>query len=195
MGERTAEDDVPLQGRLKYQRMSNIVYDNVRDCLYGLLSHEGVTHIVRYDASIQKQQVLYTFNFGVSVTDLDVSHDGTMLSMTVIGVKGENSLVVFNVKDLDNASFTYRTVLTLADSNLSQFRFSPDDTRLIGSSYYTGVSNIWAVDIENGKTHLLSNTLTGLFSPCLTPSDTVYAMRFSSKGLTPVRFPYKEITD
>lgn len=195
VGERTAEDDVPLQGRLKYQRMSNIVYDNVRDCLYGLLSHEGVTHIVRYDASIQKQQVLYTFNFGVSVTDLDVSHDGTMLSMTVIGVKGENSLVVFNVKDLDNASFTYRTVLTLADSNLSQFRFSPDDTRLIGSSYYTGVSNIWAVDIENGKTHLLSNTLTGLFSPCLTPSDTVYAMRFSSKGLTPVRFPYKEITD
>lgn len=189
------DDKVSMDGRLKYQRMSNIVYDNVKDCLYGLLSHEGVTHLVRYDAAMKKQDIMYTFNFGVSVTDLDVSRDGKKLAMTIVGLKGENSIIVFNTRDLDNASFSYNTVLTLNDSNLSQFRFSPDGTKLIGSSYYTGVANIWAVGLEDGKMHLLSNTQTGLFAPYLMGNDTIYAMQFSRNGLTPVRFPYKEIQD
>lgn len=195
VGERPVSDDVPTEGKLKYQRVSNIVYDNARDCLYGLLSHEGVTHLVRYDAAMRKRDVIYTFKFGVSVTDLDVSRDGSMLTMTVVGAKGENSIIMFNVDDLDNADYSYRTLLTLADSNLSQFRFSPDGTMLIGCSYYTGVSNVWAVGIDDGRMRLLSNTRTGLFAPYLMASDTVYAMQFSRDGLTPVRFPYKEITD
>lgn len=195
VGENAAYDGVPMDGKLKYQRVSNIVYDNVRDCLYGLLSHEGVTHLVRYDASLKKREVIYTFKFGVSVTDLDVSRDGKMLSMTMVGAKGENSLILFNVTDLDNAKFSYRTLITLDDSNLSQFRFSPDGTVLTGSSYYTGVSDIWAVSVADGSMHLLSNTQTGLFAPYLTASDTLYAMQFSRDGLTPVRFPYKEIHD
>ncbi len=189
------DNDVPMNGKLKYQRMSNIVYDNASDCLYGLLSHEGITHLVRYDSSLKKQDVLYTFNFGVSVTDLDVSRDGAKLAMTIVGLKGENSLITFNVSDLDNASFTYHTVLTLDDSNLSQFRFTPDGKQLIGSSYYTGVANIWTVNLTDGKMHLLSNTQTGLFAPVLTHKDTVCAMQFSRNGMTPVRFPRKEITD
>ena len=136
------------KGHLAFQRTSNIVYDNARDFLYGLMSHEGVTHLVRYDAALSRQDVLYTFPFGVSVSDLDVSHDGQMLSMTITGLRGQNSLILFSVDNLENADFSYHTLHTLSDSNLSQFRFSHDDTSLVGTSYYTGVANIWEIPVD-----------------------------------------------
>ena len=135
-------------GHLTFQRTSNIVYDNARDMLYGLMSHEGVTHLVRYDAALSRQDVLYTFPFGVSVSDLDVSHDGQMLAMTLVGLRGQNSLVLFSVDNLENADFSYHTLRTLGDTNLSQFRFSHDDTSLVGTSYYTGVANIWEIPVD-----------------------------------------------
>lgn len=187
--------NITMAGKKKYQRMADIVYDNAHDCLYGLLSHEGITHLVRYDAALEKQDVMYTFNFGVSISDLDVSPDGEKLAMTIVGVKGENSLILFNVHDLDNASFTYHTILKFDNTNLSQFKFTPNGTQLIGTSYYTGVANIWSVDLKDSKMHLLSNTTTGLFAPTLTTDGTIYAMQFSRNGLTPVHFPYHEITD
>ena len=136
------------KGHLAFQRTSNIVYDNARDFLYGLMSHEGVTHLVRYDAALSRQDVLYTFPFGVSVSDLDVSHDGQMLSMTITRLRGQNSLILFSVDNLENADFSYHTLHTLSDSNLSQFRFSHDDTSLVGTSYYTGVANIWEIPVD-----------------------------------------------
>lgn len=136
------------KGHLAFQRTSNIVYDNARDFLYGLMSHEGVTHLVRYDAALSRQDVLYTFPFGVSVSDLDVSHDGQMLSMTITGLRGQNSLILFSVDNLENADFSYHTLHMLSDSNLSQFRFSHDDTSLVGTSYYTGVANIWEIPVD-----------------------------------------------
>lgn len=66
---------------------------------------------------------------------------------------------------------------------------------LIGSSYYTGVANIWSVGLNDGKMHLLSNTTTGLFAPYMITNKTIFAMQFSRNGLTPVHFPYHEITD
>ena len=195
VGESLLTDDKPLSGKKKYQRVSNIVYDNSRDCLYGLLSHEGVTNIVRYDASLEKQNVLYTFKFGVSVSDLDVSPDGNTLSMTISGVRGEQSLVLFNVDDLDNANYTYRTLKTLDDSNLTQFRFTPDGKSLVGTSYYTGVANLWSIDIEDGEMHLLSNVSSGLFAPVVTSSGQLYAHKFSHEGFTPVRMEYRELKD
>lgn len=179
--------------RKKFQRISNIVYDNAHDCLYGLLSHEGVTNIVRYDAELKKLDVLYRFQFGISVSDLDVSHDGTRLVMTLVGLKGEHSLIMFNTADLDDANYNYRTLHKLNDSNLTQFRFSQDDKKLVGTSYYTGVANLWEIDLDEQKDTtdtceplLLSNVRTGLFAPYLMNDGTIYAYEFTHNGMLPV---------
>lgn len=195
VGEPALRDTITANGKKKYQRVANIVYDNARDCLYGLMSNEGITHIVRYDASLENEEILYRFQFGVSVTDLDVSPDGTMLSMTTSGAHGEQSLIVFNVDDLSKANFAYRTLQTLDDSNLTQFRFTPDGKRLIGSSYYTGVANLWSIDIDDGEMHLLSNVTSGLFAPVMTTDGQLYAHQFSHEGFTPVKLDCKELFD
>lgn len=187
--------------RSSFRRTSNIVYDNANDCLYGLLSHEGVTYLVRYEHDLGEPKILYTFKFGVSVTDLDVSHDGTRVVMNMIGLRGQNSLIMFNVADLENANYNYTTIHHLDDSNLTQFRFSEDDKKLVGCSYYTGVSNVWEISLDSLSTGkkaepaLLSNTETGLFAPYLTRQGTVFAFKFTRDGMMPVRFGRKVIED
>lgn len=185
---------------LRFQRTSNLVYDNARDLLYGLLSHEGVTHIVCYDSTLQKRSVLYTFKFGVSVTDLDVSHDGSKLAMTTVGTRGEQQLILFNVDDLRNAKFTYTTLYKHDDSNLMQFRFAQDDRTLVGCSYYTGVSNLWEVPVADhtvpeDSVRLLSNVEIGLFAPYKMNDGTIYAFEFTRNGMMPVSLQYKPIDD
>ena len=102
---------------------------------------------------------------------------------------------MFNVSDIEEANGSYTTLYTLEDSNLSQFRFSYDDSKLVGFSYYTGVPNIWSYDLASGKFDLLSNVQTGLFAPYLASGDRLYAFEFSSDGMTPVSLDYKVLHD
>lgn len=181
--------------KLKYHRVYGLCYDNARGGLYALMSHGGVNHLVKYDPSLEKRDVLYSFPFGVSVSDLDVSHDGKNIVVAVLGTKGQQSLVMFNTDDLENNSPTSQTLYTLYDSNLTQFRFSADDSRLVGTSYYTGVANIWEYDMATGDFNLLSNTQTGLYAPYLAANDTIYALESHSEGMSPVFFERQVLSD
>ncbi len=184
-----------ITDRLKYQRVYDICYDNVNDCMYGLVSNQGICSLVKYDAALKERDLLYSFPFGVSVGDLDVSHDGEKIVASLLGKKGEHSLIMFNLRNLEAGDGMYTTLYTLDDSNLSQFRFSDDDSRLVGFSYYTGVPNVWALDLSSGDFDLLSNVQTGLFAPYLSGDGTVYALEYESDGMVPVTFDYKVLKD
>ena len=181
--------------KLKFQRVNNIVYDNARDCLYGLFSNGGTQSIIRYDSSLEKREIIYSFPFGVSVSDLDVSHDGRFLSLTRQGDNGEHTLLLFNTEDLANAKFNAEELLCWEDSNLGQFRFSLDDRYLIGSSYYTGVSNLWQINLETREPELLSNTDIGLFAPLEIAPGKLLALQFERDGMRPVTLNREVVRD
>ena len=181
--------------KLKFQRVNNIVYDNATDCLYGLFSNGGTQSIVRYDKNLEKPEVIYAFPFGVSVFDIDVSHDGKLLSVTTQGKNGEHTLLLFRTDDLANALFKPEKLLTWEDCNLGQFRFSLDDHYLIGSSYYTGVSNLWQIEIASHKTEMLSNTDIGLFAPLEVEPGKLLALQFERNGMRPVSLTRQVVTD
>jgi len=178
-----------------FQRINNIVYDNANDCLYGLFSNGGTQTIVRYDKDLEKPEVIYAFPFGVSVFDVDISHDGKMLSMTRQGDNGEHTLLLFRTEDLAQALFKPEELITWEDSNLGQFRFSLDDKYLIGSSYYTGVSNLWQINIATSEMELLSNTDIGLFAPLEIAPGKLLALEFERDGLRPVSLDRTVIHD
>ena len=178
-----------------FQRINNIVYDNANDCLYGLFSNGGTQTIVRYDKDLEKPEVIYAFPFGVSVFDVDISHDGKMLSMTRQGDNGEHTLLLFRTEDLAQALFKPEELITWEDSNLGQFRFSLDDKYLIGSSYYTGVSNLWQINIATREMELLSNTDIGLFAPLEIAPGKLLALEFERDGLRPVSLDRTVIHD
>ena len=181
--------------KLKFQRVNNIVYDNTNDCLYGLFSNGGKQSLIRYDKDLENPEVVYAFPFGVSVFDIDVSHDGKMLSITTQGNNGEHTLQLFRIEDLANAIFKPEKLLTWDDCNIGQFRFSLDDSHLIGSSYYTGVSNLWQVDIATHETEMLSNTDIGLFAPLEIEPGKLLALQFERNGMRPVTLARNVVTD
>ena len=181
--------------RKKYQRINNIVYDNAHDCLYGLFSNAGTQTIVRMNRDLENTEVIYAFPFGVSVFDLAVSHDGIRLSMTRQGDNGEHTLLMFNTEELAQAIFKPIELVTWRDNNLGQFRFSLDDRYLIGSSYYTGVSNLWQIDIETQKMDMLTNVETGMFAPLEYQPSQLLALQFERDGMRPVKLQRCPTTD
>ena len=181
--------------RLKIQRVSNIVYDNATDRLYGVFTNAGIDYLIRFDAQLENKAIIYPFNFGQSVFDIDVSHDGRWLTATVSGLGGEQTLLRFDVEGLKNADFSCDTLMTAKDYNFGQFRFSEDDSCLVGSSYYTGVSNLWSYNNTNGDFNLLSNVETGLFAPYQYSSDSLFAFQFSADGMIPVKLKKEIIHD
>ena len=181
--------------RMKFQRVNNIVYDNASDRLYGLFSNRGTQSIVRYDRDLENPEVIYAFPFGVSVSDMDISHDGKLLTMVRQGDNGEHTLLLFRTDDLDTANYSVEELLTWEDSNLGQFRFSLDDRYLIGSSYYTGVSNLWQLNLETREMDLLSNTEVGLFAPLEIAPDELIALEFERDGMRPVKLARRIVED
>ena len=178
-----------------YQRINNIVYDNANDCLYGLFSNAGTQSIIKLDRDLENPEVIYAFPFGVSVFDVAISHDGQWLSMTRQGDNGEHTLLLFNTKELEQAIFQPVELLTWEDSNLGQFRFSLDDKYLIGSSYYTGVSNLWQINLETREPEMLTNTDIGLFAPLEIEPGKLIALEFERDGLRPVSLERKVVAD
>ena len=178
-----------------YQRINNIVYDNAHDCLYGLFSNAGTQSIIKLDRDLENPEVIYAFPFGVSVFDVAISHDGQWLSMTRQGDNGEHSLLLFNTRELAQAVFDPVELLTWEDSNLGQFRFSLDDKYLIGSSYYTGVSNLWQINLETREPEMLTNTDIGLFAPLEIEPGKLIALEFKRDGLRPVSLERKVVAD
>ena len=63
------------------------------------------------------------------------------------------------------------------------------------SSYFTGVSNIFRLNVETGDLQGVSNAETGYFRPIPQADGSLIAFEYSGEGFTPVRFDVKSIED
>ena len=79
-------------------------------------------------------------------TDLDISPDGSRLkSATVSTDNGDQYLRVWDLDKVMKGDLKPLSEYRLGRSVPEGFVFSPDGRYLYGSSYYTGVSNIFAL--------------------------------------------------
>ncbi len=180
---------------IRNARVSNITYDRANAVIWGVRQDNGFSTIVKIPAPYNQVIPLYTADFGRSLLDLSVSGDGSKLSATVTGIKGEQLLVLFNTNTLETGSKVFDTIYRLDDNSLTQFRFSSDDKYLIGTSYYTGVSNIWRISLADKSFELLSNDETGLFTPQQISPDSLYVLKYHRDGMTPGIIPVKVLED
>ena len=128
---------------------------------------------------------MYSEVFGKSLFDIAISNDGSRLLVTQTGARGEMQLIQFNIADLDKGIKTYKVIKRIEDNTLTQFRYSADDKYVFGVSYYTGVANIWRINLENEDFELLSNTETGFFSPVQVNNDSLLVLKFQRDGMVP----------
>lgn len=181
--------------RLILQRVSNLTYDNVNDCMYGIMSNGGINHIIRYSADLEDRDLLYSFAFGQSVSDLTISSKGDYLLAQLTKPNGNNTIIRFSIKGLSEADLRYEEVMEIDNVSLNNFSFAQSDSTLIGSSNYTGVSNIWSIDLATKDMKLLTNVPTGIYCPIEYKKDSLIALNYEADGLRPVKFEKKELED
>ncbi len=180
---------------IEYSRTGDLVFNPADRSLWGVRLDNGYSTLVKIPPPYSEALPMFVSPFGKAVFDLDISADGKLLSASLSGIRGEMELVIFEIAALEAGNQKYRSVHLMEDNTLAQFKFSPDNRYLTGTSYYTGVSNIWRVGVEDGEMELLTNTETGFFMPLQYHPDSLLALRFYRDGMLPCRIPIQVLDD
>jgi len=179
----------------KLTRTGDLTFNAKDNSIWGVKHDNGLSILVKIPEPYNVVVPMYTAPFGKALFDLDISNDGNKISASISGVRGEQSVIMFDITQLEQGLGKFRTIYSLEDNTLTQFKFSADDKYLIGTSYYTGVSNVWRINIENQKFELLSNTETGMFMPLQLSPDSLFVLKFQRDGMIPGIIPCKVIED
>ncbi|WP_152569452.1 MULTISPECIES: TolB family protein [Sphingomonas] len=173
---------------LKDARIGDMVLNPVDRSLWGIRHQNGYATLVRIPAPYTSFNQVHTFDYGQIPFDLDISPDGALVSSSFGEIDGKQSVRVWKRQELqDGLGPIEVTRLELPPSTPEGFVFTPDGKSLIGSSYYTGVSNIYRFDLATAKWAVVSNASTGFFRPLPQPDGSLIVYDYSGQGLRPVR--------
>lgn len=174
---------------LKDARIGDLVVDPADKSIWGIRHENGLATIVRIPPPYAGFNQIHTFRFGQVPFDLDISPDGSLISASFGEVNGDQTVRVWKLDSLSpDADPEEVARLSLPPATPEGFTFAPDGKTMYGTSYYTGVSNVFRFDIASGKWDAVSNASTGFFRPLVQPDGSVIAYEYSGKGLQPVRF-------
>ena len=99
--------------------------------------------------------------FGQDVFDIDVSPDGKKLSGAVTDYFGNQYLNIYDIASFDSGNkddIVYKEVFNFDVASPQSFRYTENGNFLIGSSYYSGVSNVYRVRAIKGWYYCLLYT-------------------------------------
>jgi hypothetical protein len=180
---------------LKDARIGDLVFDRTDRSLWGIRHFNGIVTLVNIPYPYKEWKQVRSWPYGEVPYDLDISPDGTLLSASIGGIDGLHAVHVMKVADLlagqvtDVAKFDFATFVP------NDFNFSEDGRYLYGSSYYTGVSNIFRYELATGKLDALSNAETGFFRPLMLQDGSMIVFRYSGGGFVPATIDPKPIDD
>ncbi len=160
---------------------------NPRDkSLWGIRHQNGYATIVRIPPPYAGFNQVHTFDYGITPFDLDISPDGSLISASYGEIDGTQSVRVWKLDSFEQGNGVDQVArLDLPPATPEGFTFSPDGKSLYGSSYYTGVSNVFRFDIASQKYEVLSNASTGFFRPMVRPDGQLLVYEYAGDGLTP----------
>lgn len=183
---------------LRDARIGDLAFDPAHRVLYGVRHENGYATLVRISPPYADWSQLLTLPYGQVATDLDVSPDGTLLSATMEEVDARQTLRVFRLADFAAGGVDLPAPVSQFDFGQAVpegFVFTPDGKALIGSSYYTGVSNLYRFDVATGQVEALTNAETGFFRPIALADGRVLALEYSGTGFAPTLLDVRPLQD
>ncbi len=176
-------------------RLGQFAINPVDRSLWGIQVLSGRTAIVRAEPPYDEYLRIYSIPYGDSFFSLDISPDGKYLTGTMSDPTGRQQLVAYNIKDLLNGKTDHRVIYEFEENSSADFRFSLDGKFMYGTSYYTGVSNIFRIEFETGEMSAVTNTEKGFFRPLDLGGDSLFAWEYEAKGMRPCIIKKQEIYD
>ncbi len=178
---------------LKDARIGDLAFNPADRSLWGVRHDNGFSTLVRIPAPYDEWNQIHTFDYGEDLFDLDVSPDGSILIGSMSEIGGRQRLVTMDVAALlEKEAFSqihYEVLSEFGAWPPSNFVFSPDGRYLLGSSYNSGVSNIYRYDFNAEVMEPLSNAETGFFRPVPVSDDSVVVFRYTARGFVPSMIP------
>lgn len=171
---------------LKDCRIGDLAFNRKDRSLWGVRHYLGISTLVRIPYPYKEWNQVFSWPFGKDLYDLDVSPDGKSLVGSLTDVTGKQLLIKMEIDSLLKADFSYQTLYDFGIFSPSTFVYSSDGKHLFGSSYYSGVSNIYRYDLEINDIHIISNCDTGLFRPVPISEEKVLAFQYTPDGFSPV---------
>ncbi len=175
---------------IKNIRTGDLAFNRADSSLWGVQHHNGLSRLVRIEPPYtdwDHLRTVLTLAYGKDLFDIDVSPDGAWLTASMIEVNGRQRLIRMDIAALLAGDSSYEVLYEFADNSPANFVFSPDGTYLYGTSYYTGVSNVFRYDFATGEMEALTNALTGFFRPVPVSDDQMIAFHYTADGFVPVR--------
>ena len=166
-------------------RIGELVFDRSDKSLWGIRVLNGVCTLVQIAAPYTEWHAVYSWPYGETVYDLDVAPDGRLLSASVGAIGGQQTLRVMDRERLLAGDPTPMKQFDFGTAIPSNFVFSPDSRYLFGSSYYTGVSNIFRYELATGALEAMTNAETGFFRPMPLDDGRMLVFRFTGDGWVP----------
>jgi hypothetical protein len=176
-------------------RTGDLAFSKADGLLWGVRHNNGLSSLVSIAAPYTAQKLAHEFEYGSDIFDIDVSPDGRYLTGALSDLSGRQKLVRFETEKLLRGDAAFEVLHDFEYNTPGNFVFSPDGRYLYGSSYFTGVSNLFRYDIGAQKMDVISNAETGLFRPLPLPDGTLMAFEYTARGFVPARVPTRPLED
>jgi hypothetical protein len=176
-------------------RIGDLGFDASDGSLWGLRHLNGYVTLVRIPPPYQEWKQVHTWPYGHEPFELDVSGDGSMISMSVSEMSGKQFLRVFRSADLLAGRVEPLAQFDFGEAIPEGFVFAPDGRHLYGNSYYTGVSNIFRYDLATRELEAVSNAETGFFRPVPLPDGTLLVQEYTGAGFRPAIIEPRPLQD
>jgi hypothetical protein len=176
-------------------RIGDLCFDESDRSLWGLRHLNGYVTLVRIPYPYTEWTQVHTWPYEEEPFELDVSADGSMISMSVGRTDGTQSVRVFRRADLEAGKVEAFAQFDFGRAIPEGFVFTRDGRYLFGSSYYTGVSNIFRYEIATGELEAVSNAETGYFRPIPMPDGTLIVQEYTGDGFAPAIIDPKPLED
>ena len=170
---------------LKDARIGELVFNNTDRSLWGVRHFNGIATLVRMPFPYDEWNQIHSFAYGQVLYDMDISADGKLLSTSFGEASGDQSLRVFSLESLAQGDVSVQTQFDFGQAVPEGFVFSPDGKYLFGSSYYTGISNIFRYELATGDLEAVSNAESGFFRPVPYEDGSLIVLRYTGQGFVP----------
>ena len=180
---------------LRDARIGELVFNRHDRSIWGVRHLHGLASLVRIPYPYNKWNVIKTFEFGTMLYDMDISPDGRLLSSSFGEVSGQQTLRVFDLESLQEGDLNPQRTFDFGQAVPEGFVFSPDGRFLYGSSYYTGVSNIWRYELETEALEIVSNSETGFFRPIPREDGSLVMFHYTGDGFVPATMKAEPLDD
>jgi hypothetical protein len=180
---------------LEDARVGEIVFNAKDKSLLGIRHQNGLATLVRIPHPYKEWNQVYTFPYGVVPAELDISPDGRLLSASVSEVTGDEFLRVWPLEALMKGDAKPLSEHSFGQSVPEGFVFSRDGRFLYGSSYFTGISNIFRYEVATGAVEAVSNAESGFFRPVPLADGRLVVLNFTGQGFVPAMIEPRVVKD